>query len=614
MKIRSIEVTDVPPIKRFEANNLSEVVVLAGPNGVGKTRLIVALLNFIQNLKPQNNIRLEIEATCPEESQKWKKDLLNTADPEDIALWQETLNFGKQRRDWRSSVVYIESNRTMRTVSPSSLGYDMPDPWTEVVGGNAALATLTQRFEETQNSIFRKLHWRRDVIGKKGIELIKEGKEDMKLADFPDPLKPFKNAFRQLLPSKELLDPNLKDPGLQYRYEGQTFNIASLSSGEKEVLIIVFDFILRNYDDCIIVIDEPELHLHPELSYRLVRTLKTTGSRNQFVLCTHSPDIISSSLNDSVIFLAPSTGNETNQAIPIRDDNETSQALKALGQSIGIISLAKKIVLIEGEEASLDKQVYSDILRDRYPSCVLVPCGGKTFLSSFADFQSKVLTKTLWGVDFFMICDRDAFPSLEALEQVRRASNGRLKVLSRYHLENYFLDENLLAKMFSSIAAPEPWLTSATEIRKRLRRIARSLVSYAAALAVSCEYRILIGNVDLMPKDCHGKSIDPLLQLIEAKCQSEGSRISDALDPLKIKSRTKEFVGSLEESLSKDTDLWKSEIPGKPLFNIFAQQTKFDSSWLKNWYIKEAKNHEPSPFADIEAYFMEFNAYHQDIS
>jgi hypothetical protein len=54
-----------------------------------------------------------------------------------------------------------------------------------------------------------------------------------------------------------------------------------------------------------------------------------------------------------------------------------------------------------------------------------------------------------------MICDRDAFPSLEALEQVRRASNGRLKVLSRYHLENYFLDENLLAKMFSSIAAPD---------------------------------------------------------------------------------------------------------------------------------------------------------------
>lgn len=400
MKIRSIEVTDVPPIKRFEANNLSEVVVLAGPNGVGKTRLIVALLNFIQNLKPQNNIRLEIEATCPEESQKWKKDLLNTADPEDIALWQETLNFGKQRRDWRSSVVYIESNRTMRTVSPSSLGYDMPDPWTEVVGGNAALATLTQRFEETQNSIFRKLHWRRDVIGKKGIELIKEGKEDMKLADFPDPLKPFKNAFRQLLPSKELLDPNLKDPGLQYRYEGQTFNIA-LSSGEKEVLIIVFDFILRNYDDCIIVIDEPELHLHPELSYRLVRTLKTTGSRNQFVLCTHSPDIISSSLNDSVIFLAPSTGNETNQAIPIRDDNETSQALKALGQSIGIISLAKKIVLIEGEEASLDKQVYSDILRDRYPSLRPGSMRWKNFLVVVCRFSKQGPHQNTVGSRFF---------------------------------------------------------------------------------------------------------------------------------------------------------------------------------------------------------------------
>lgn len=40
---------------------------------------------------------------------------------------------------------------------------------------------------------------------------------------------------------------------------------------------VVFDFLLRNPSDCIVLFDEPELHLHPELSYKLLQTLRTAG-------------------------------------------------------------------------------------------------------------------------------------------------------------------------------------------------------------------------------------------------------------------------------------------------------------------------------------------------
>ena len=45
MRIRAIHALDVPPVIRFVAEELTDVVVLAGPNGVGKTRLANASLD-----------------------------------------------------------------------------------------------------------------------------------------------------------------------------------------------------------------------------------------------------------------------------------------------------------------------------------------------------------------------------------------------------------------------------------------------------------------------------------------------------------------------------------------------------------------------------------------
>ena len=115
---------------------------------------------------------------------------------------------------------------------------------------------------------------------------------------------------------------------------------------------IVFDFILRSPSDCIVIFDEPELHLHPELSYKLIQTLKSAGQRNQFIFCTHSADIISASLDNSVVFITPPRADLSNQAVVVREDDETHQALKLIGQSIGIVALVGELCSLRANTAA----------------------------------------------------------------------------------------------------------------------------------------------------------------------------------------------------------------------------------------------------------------------
>ncbi|EPN6724157.1 ATP-dependent nuclease [Pseudomonas putida] len=79
--------------------------------------------------------------------------------------------------------------------------------------------------------------------------------------------------------------------------EGRTLSINEVSSGEKEILVLLFAIFGLNVRQAVVIIDEPELHLHPRLQKRIFSLLeklsKETG--NQFILATHSPTFVSPS-------------------------------------------------------------------------------------------------------------------------------------------------------------------------------------------------------------------------------------------------------------------------------------------------------------------------------
>jgi predicted ATP-binding protein involved in virulence len=82
--------------------------------------------------------------------------------------------------------------------------------------------------------------------------------------------------------------------------DGRTMFFDNLPMGYKRLFSIVFDiayrsFILNKATDPtgIVVIDELELHLHPTLQQEVLSRLKMTFPRIQFIVCTHSPLVIS---------------------------------------------------------------------------------------------------------------------------------------------------------------------------------------------------------------------------------------------------------------------------------------------------------------------------------
>ncbi len=79
----------------------------------------------------------------------------------------------------------------------------------------------------------------------------------------------------------------LKLPG-----SGRKATLEGLSSGEKQILIIFGNSILRKGKDNVFIIDEPELSLHLQWQERLIDDIGSLNTGAQFVFATHSPEII----------------------------------------------------------------------------------------------------------------------------------------------------------------------------------------------------------------------------------------------------------------------------------------------------------------------------------
>ncbi len=73
----------------------------------------------------------------------------------------------------------------------------------------------------------------------------------------------------------------------------KTLTAYDLSSGEKQLYIILAEALLQRGNSCIYIADEPELSLHINWQEILVDSLKELNPRSQIVFATHSPDIVS---------------------------------------------------------------------------------------------------------------------------------------------------------------------------------------------------------------------------------------------------------------------------------------------------------------------------------
>jgi len=605
VRLHSFEIKNVGPLKHVAVEGLSNVVVFAGPNGVGKTNINNQILQLAQNPHQNLSTWMIVEASEESEAQRWGKSKLDTRQRPDAQILSAHLQRNQRRNQYQGSFLNFDSDRAIRNVQSYGFSWDIGNPLNEDVGWNVGFQSMQNRYNDVRHSLFRIVEGQRRELADRLFQAKAAGQATMDI-DFPDVLKPFKDAFWQLLGPKQLLEVSVKDQQIYFEHSDVRLPLDALSSGEKEVVNIVFDFILRAPRNCIVLFDEPELHLHPELSYKLLQTLAGLGGNNQFVFSTHSPEIISASLENTVIFVTPPQTPAVNQAIVVHREDATHHALQTLGQSIGVISLGKKLVLVEGEETSLDKQTYGAVLQGAFPEFVLVPIGGKSALRSFDEIRDSVLNKTIWGVEFYMLCDRDAvnFLGKQSLEAV---SGKNVVALPRYHLENYFLDAQVWARAFSNMEPVGSWLRDPAAIRVRLRELAHSIVPYAVALRVSTTVRERVGNVSLMPRGASAVAdAEELAQLFIAKLKAEADRLAEGLDAEWIKRMVNEEHGRLTKALADDSPAWMNDLPGRPLLGKFSGAVGIQVGRLKQMYLAAAEK--SIVFADVFNIFEGFRA------
>lgn len=83
-----------------------------------------------------------------------------------------------------------------------------------------------------------------------------------------------------------------KSNEIQFEQLGEVIDPYRLSSGEKQMLIILLTVLVQNHQPYVLLMDEPEVSLHIEWQQRLISLVRRLNPNAQVILTTHSPAVI----------------------------------------------------------------------------------------------------------------------------------------------------------------------------------------------------------------------------------------------------------------------------------------------------------------------------------
>ena len=73
-----------------------------------------------------------------------------------------------------------------------------------------------------------------------------------------------------------------------------------LSSGEKQILVILLTVLIEDNEPHVLFMDEPEVSLHIDWQQRMIELIRTLNPNVQIILTTHSPAVIMNGWMDKV--------------------------------------------------------------------------------------------------------------------------------------------------------------------------------------------------------------------------------------------------------------------------------------------------------------------------
>lgn len=602
MKIESLELLAYKPIKRLRMEDLGSTVVIAGANGSGKTRLKQAIVQTIQGAPVMD---MTIMATRDEErDQKYfngnqiivKRGQANNV----LKNYIGSRTFGAGR--YVGSLVQIDSDRSVQALRFNQVNWLGGDPDDLDSAGNFYFSAFTSRWQDFMNYI----HQKSAARDKKLAEIIKKQPDLLGseiLIKHPDPLKKYQDIFASILPGKKLLPIDPASPkAFNFESEdGEVLPFNALSSGEQEVIKMLFDVARKDIRHSVILVDEPELHLHPTLAFKLVEALKNIGDHtNQFIFLTHSPDLISTYYSTGDVYFIDQSASTQNQAHRLSDLNhEHHQVAALIGQNLGLFAVGKKLVFVEGEDASVDRLTYQKIAQTVHPDIRVIPSGSVLNILALNNIETQI-RKAIFGIDLYMIRDRDG---LDDQQVIALEKNGRIRCLRRRHIENYFLDPKLLLRVAERLylTSSSPSLDEKT-ISEATRRIAEESLAFNvyqnAKQYLSVNFFLRSPSVkDIQKKD----PTDVREEIVNAI----GSSRDELVQRLRDDSMRQWMVDEESKLRAKlGNGDWIQDFQGKYIFSRFCGEVfKTDQLRVRQAYVDIALSEHPDAFADITSMF-----------
>lgn len=218
---------------------------------------------------------------------------------------------------------------------------------------------------------------------------------------------------------KEIKKRSVNEAFVQIIKDNYPVTIEQTASGLYEILFLLTTIIGESGK--ILLLDEPELHLHPTMQKRILNLLSesVTRDKNQILLITHSPYLISAAdINATWRFTMTEHGTKIHNLGRVLSELESQEkeklALKLSNPDVRSILFSRGVIFVEGLS---DKIVVEQI--DRYLSTKkkganidesewpVIDIGGKKSLPSFMTLSRMLGVPNLAILDYDALMRRD---------------------------------------------------------------------------------------------------------------------------------------------------------------------------------------------------------------
>jgi len=288
MYVNSLEITKYQVLENLKIefqipkDNKNVVNIIAGVNGSGKT----TLLNWILNRFVSNDLN----------GKMIRDDNKNLVD--------NTLNHDM----WLRNIVYFErdltdNNKYENGIHSSPRVIFMPSNMTFNYQVKSSIDT-SYKFTNIINQS--------DIIGNAEFFIKDYVIKEERLSSKSIPKERTKDAidkFNAIFKDSEFvtklidLDIHNQNRPVFETINGDRVTIDNLSSGEQQLYARVVALMILNPYNSVILIDEPEIALHPKWQIEIMKIYSNIGENNQFIVTTHSPFIISQTPYKNITFL-----------------------------------------------------------------------------------------------------------------------------------------------------------------------------------------------------------------------------------------------------------------------------------------------------------------------